>query len=391
MSRLIASFKEHHAHPPHLPRVVMAVLHFLAQNAMPSIAVTLAVATMVVIPIDAEYKHYFDTKTLVCLFATLAVICGLRNIRFFTIVARRVVQITGNTRTAVLALLYITFIGSMLIANDMALLTFLPLGYGVLKATGQEKYIPFTFVMQNISANLGGMLTPFGNPQNLYLYEKYHIPTGEFTMIMLPPFLLAVTMITLSCLFVSKEKLVLEEEPPSNLPKRKTFAFLLLFAVSILTVFRLLSPLLCLVLVVLGMLLLDRSALLKVDYGLLLTFVAFFVFAGNLARVEAVRQALSALLQKNTLLVSALSCQCISNVPSAILLSAFTEDYRSLLWGVNIGGTGTLIASLASLITFRTYTTHYKSKALSFLGLFTAVSFLFFGVLMGFCFIILSF
>ena len=380
----------HHRHHrfPSVREIEKAVLSFCGHYAMPLIAVALAIVTAVIVPPDARYIEYFDFKTLACLFSTLAVVCALRNIRFFTFMARKIVELTGNARTAVLALLYITFIGSMLIANDMALLTFLPLSFGVLCATGQEKYLPFTFIMQNISANLGGMLTPFGNPQNLYLYEKFQIPTGEFTAIMLPPFLLAVGMITLSVFFVKPVKLTLKEKETITLPRGKTVFYLMLFLVSVLTVFRVIDYRLCLVLVVLGILFLDKKALGQVDYGLLLTFCAFFVFAGNLARIDAVASVLSSLLSKNPLVVSSLSCQCISNVPSAILLSAFTEDYRSLLWGVNIGGTGTLIASLASLITFRTYTAHYKGKTLSFLGLFSLISFAFFGILLAFCLMI---
>ena len=184
------------------PTPLKKLLRFASKNAVVLIAFALACITACIVPPDGEYIGYFDFKTLACLFATLAVVCALRNIHFFTFMARKIVELTGTARSAVLAVLYITFIGSMLIANDMALLTFLPLGLFVLTSTGKGKYMAFTFIMQNISANLGGMLTPFGNPQNLYLYEKFQIPTGEFTMIMLPPFLVAVALITLSVLFV---------------------------------------------------------------------------------------------------------------------------------------------------------------------------------------------
>ena len=163
-----------------------------------TVALTAAVITSFTVPIDREYIGYFDFKTLTCLFSVLAVVCALKNIRFFYILAKRIVRIFKNTRMSILALVYITFIGSMLIANDMALLTFLPLGYFVLTTTGKERHMAFTFIMQNIAANLGGMLTPFGNPQNLYLYTKFNIPNGEFITIMAPPFALSVALITLS-------------------------------------------------------------------------------------------------------------------------------------------------------------------------------------------------
>jgi Na+/H+ antiporter NhaD/arsenite permease-like protein len=339
------------------------------------IALVLAVITSVIVPPDAEYLSYFDLKTLTCLFCVLAVVCALKNIRFFYMLAHKIVHLCKTARLSVLALTYITFIGSMLIANDMALLTFLPLGYIVLTTTGKQKYMAFTFVMQNIAANLGGMLTPFGNPQNLYLYTKFNIPTGEFMSIMALPFAVAVALITLSCvIFVRPESLEISDEA-ITLEPRRTALYLALFAFSIIIVFRIVPYWLGLVIIPLALLFFDRKALEMVDYPLLLTFVFFFVFAGNMARIDAVRELLSSLLEKSTLIFSAISCQFISNVPSAILLSEFTENYRELLLGVNIGGVGTLISSLASLITFREYTSHVKGKTLQYLGLFTALNF----------------
>ena len=273
----------------------------------------------------------------------------------------------------------------MLIANDMALITFLPLGYLALSSTGKQKYMPFTFIMQNIAANLGGMLTPFGNPQNLYLYGKFNIPTGEFMLIMLPPFAFSVLAIVLCCIvFVKPESLSLPEEAVT-LNKPRLAAYLALFAVSVLMVFRILPYYIGLAVVALGVFVLDRSALKKVDYALLFTFVFFFIFSGNMSRISAVRDLLSELLAKNTLLVSVLSCQCISNVPSAILLSGFTGNYKALLLGVNIGGTGTPIASLASLITLKEYTSHYPESAGKYLAMFSAFNFAFLIALTIFC------
>jgi Na+/H+ antiporter NhaD/arsenite permease-like protein len=277
----------------------------------------------------------------------------------------------------VLALVYITFIGSMLIANDMAPLTFLPLGYFVLRTTGKEKYMAFTYIMQNIAANLGGMLTPFGNPQNLYLYTKFNIPTGEFMSIMALPFIVSIALITLCCIiFVKPEPLEIKDEKISLSPA-KTAIYLILFALSIIIVFRVIPYWIGLIVIPVALLIMDRKALKMVDYPLLLTFVFFFIFSGNMARIDAVRNLFSSLLEKNTLLVSVISCQCISNVPSAILLSQFTENYRDLLLGVNIGGTGTLIASLASLITFREYIKHNPKKMMYYVGLFSAFNFAF--------------
>lgn len=351
------------------------IADFASKNIVLVIAATLAIASCFIVTPDAKYIEYFDFKTLTCLFCTLAVICALKNIRFFTITAKKIVSLTGNTRTLALALVYITFIGSMFLANDMALLTFLPLGYLSLSATGKEKYMAPIFIIQNIAANLGGMLTPFGNPQNLYIYTKFNIPTLEFMGIMLLPFVLSIVLFTLGCLFIPKESLTLNNDEKEKIAPKLTIFYLVLFALTILMVFRIIPYYICLPIIVISIMATDKSALAKVDYPLLLTFVCFFLLAGNISRIEIVNVFFSSLLEKNTLLTSIFSCQVISNVPSAILLSEFTTNYKELLLGVNIGGVGTLISSLASLITFREYTSHVKGKTAQYLGLFSALNF----------------
>ncbi len=343
-----------------------------------------AVITSFIIPVDREYIGYFDFKTLSCLFSVLAVVCALKNINFFYMLARKVVKRFKTVRWSVIALVYITFIGSMLIANDMALLTFLPLGYFVLSTTGQQKYMAFTFIMQNIAANLGGMLTPFGNPQNLYLYTKYEIPNLEFMQIMAPPFVLSIALLTLCCIvFIRQEALVIADEP-MRLNKRRTAIYLVLFALAIIIVFRVIPYWVGLIVILVSLLILDPKALKMVDYPLLLTFVFFFIFAGNMARIDAIRTFFCALLEKNTLVFSVLSCQVISNVPSAILLSQFTGNYPDLLVGVNIGGVGTLISSLASLITFREYVKNNPGRTGYYIKQFSLFNFSFLIILVVF-------
>lgn len=363
------------------------ILNFFKSNIVMTAALFAAVVTSVIIPPDNKYVGYFDFKTLTCLFCVLAVVCALKNIRFFYILARKIVEVCGNIRSCVLMLVYITFIGSMLIANDMALLTFLPLGYYVLTATKQEKYMEVTFILQNIAANLGGMLTPFGNPQNLYLYSFFEIDSLEFMGIMAPCFVVAIILITICCIvFVKPEKVLLQKQRV-NLPPVKTIIYLLLFAYSILIVFRGIPYWTGLIVIPLFLLFMDRDALKAVDYPLLLTFVFFFIFAGNMARIDVVRTAFSFLLSKSTLLFSVLSCQVISNVPSAVLLSQFTNNYADLLVGVNIGGAGTLIASLASLITFREYAKHNPTKFKHYIVTFSLFNFGFLAILTVFALI----
>ena len=365
------------------------IITFARTNVVMLIAAFLALVTSIIVPPDKEYIGYFDFKTLTCLFTVLAVVCALRNVRFFYTLAEKIVKRFTNARIAVLALVYITFIGSMLIANDMALLTFLPLGYFVLISTKKEKYMCVTFILQNIAANLGGMLTPFGNPQNLYLYSKFGIPDGEFISIMLPPFVLAILMITLSVIVFIKPEPLEFSGVERRLPKARVIIYLLLFAYSILCVFRFIPYQTALIIIPVSILIMDRRALLDVDYGLLLTFVFFFIFSGNMSRIDVVRDVFVFLLDKSTLLVSALSCQFISNVPTAILLSRFTDNYRELLLGVNVGGCGTIISSLASLITFREYAQHNKGKAGKYLLVFSAFNFTFLIVMTLFCLLII--
>ncbi len=355
-------------------QAIQATARFAKKNTVMVIAFLAAAITMIFVPIDEQYVGYFDVKTLVCLFCVLAVVCALRDVNFFYMLASKLVERFKTIRSASIALVYITFIGSMLIANDMALLTFLPLGYIVLKTTGFQKYMAFVFIMQNIAANLGGMLTPFGNPQNLYLYSRFDIANGEFIKIMAAPFVFSVILITACCFFIKPEP-IKPVETSLSVPKKKTAVLLLLFALSIAIVFRGIPYIAGLIIIPLALIFIDRKALKDVDYPLLFTFVFFFIFAGNMARIEPIKELLSSLLEKNTLLFSVISCQFISNVPSAVLLSNFTFDYSSLLVGVNIGGVGTLISSLASLITFREYTKNNPGKTAKYVALFSVLNF----------------
>lgn len=350
-------------------------------NAMLVISLLAAGITAVFVPPDAAYLGYYDGRTFCCLFSVLAVVCALRSVQVFTVLAQQLVRRFRTTRSAVTALVLITLVGSMLLTNDTALLTFLPLSWMVLHAVGQERYVALTFILQNCAANLGGMLTPFGNPQNLYLFNFYQIPTAEFFAVMLPPFLLSTALILLGCRFVSGEPLAVPQQTIS-VDKRQTAVYGLLFLLAVAMVLRAVPDWVGTLVIALALFIWNRQALRRVDWGLLATFAAFFTFSGNLARMDPVRQLFSGLLVHGTMWIAALTSQIISNVPAAILLSRFTEDYRGLLVGVNIGGAGTLVASLASLITFREYTKHLPQETGRFLKLFTGISFGFLIVLL---------
>ena len=363
------------------------VLSFIKKNVVFSIATFAAILSCFFVLPDAQYIGYFDFKTLVSLFVMLAVISALRHISFFRILANKIIKVFKTTRSAITALVFITYFASMLIANDMALVTFLPLGYFVLATTKKEKYMAFTFIMQTIAANLGGMITPFGNPQNLYLYNTFNIATAEFFAIMWKPTVVSIVLILLCCLFIKNEPLECGKTTNKKLDVKKALVYFAFFAYAIVIVFRVV-PYWTGLLVIPVLYFMDKQAVFDVDYVLLLTFCMFFVFSGNLARIPAVNEFFANLLDKNTLLTGALSCQVISNVPSAILLSGFTADYANLLVAVNIGGCGTIISSLASLITFKHFTLYQPGNAKKYLLLAHALNFGFLAVLLATSFLL---
>ena len=364
-------------------RFALAAVHFFKSSVVLLVALAAAGITCIFVPVDREYLGYFDLQTLACLFCTLAVVAAFKNIRFFEWLADVIVRRFKNMRNIVLALVFVTYFGSMIMANDMALITFLPLGYFVLESCGNRKLTAFTFIMQNIAANLGGMLTPFGNPQNLYLYSFYSIGAGEFFRIMALPFAVAFVLILGVCLFVKPQGAQVLSRPHNAPPVWRSVAYAALFALSVLIVFDVFPYYWGLLAVAVCLLVLDFRAVLRVDYGLLLTFCAFFVFSGNMARIPAVRDFLGGLIALDPLAFGVLSCQVISNVPSAVLLSRFTSDYASLLVAVNIGGLGTPVASLASLITLNTYRRVRPGETKKYILKFLLVNFSFLAVLIG--------
>lgn len=373
----------------------------IRQNATASIAAAAALVTMLFVPPDAAYLGYFDLNTLACLFALLAVIRALRNAGFFETIAHAVVRRFKTLRGLGCALVGVTLVCSMFATNDMALLMLLPLSTVTLASTGNERALPFTFVMQAIAANLGGMILPFGNPQNIFLNSRFGIAFPDFLATMALPFAVSVILIALCCLVGFKASPLSSSSVPdadaserAPLPRAKTALYLVLFALSLGMVFRVVPLVAGVVIVAAALLFADRRALAHVDWGLLATFALFFVFSGNMARIPEVQGFFSMLLGQSTLVTSALASQVISNVPAAILLAPFVDGYQSLLIGVNIGGAGTLIASLASLIAFN----HFRAikrgmkrpgiQALStkrYLALFSALNFAFLAVLLAVC------
>jgi len=331
------------------------VVTFLKNNFIFVIAFVIALVSCFFVPPDAEYVNYFEVNTLACIFLLLLVIAGLSRIQFFEKVARIIVKKFKNTRSIIMCLIFVTYISAMVNANDMSLLTFLPLSYIVLKYTGNLRYLAFTFIMQNIASNLGGMITPIGNPQNLYIFSYYHMGVLEFFKIMALPTLFALILIVAVCLFIKKQPLEFKDSTENKFDAKRAIVYGALFVLTILVVIRVIPWWIAFVVILIAMLICDKKAFVKVDYSIPMIFVFFFIFSGNMARIPAVTEFLQSMVEKNTYITAYLSCQLISNVPTAVLLSKFTLDYASLLVAVNVASLGIIFSSLSGVIALKEY------------------------------------
>lgn len=331
------------------------ILLFFKTNFIFTIAMIAAIISMFFVPIDKGYLDYFELNTLACIFLLLVVIAGLSNIQFFQKVARIIVKKFKNTRSIIMCLIFITYISAIVNANDMSLLTFLPLAYIVLKYTNNLKYLAFTFIMQNIASNLGGMIAPIGNPQNLYIFSYYNMGLLEFLKIMALPTLFALVLIIAVCMFIKKEPLQFKDDESNLFDAKRAIIYGILFIITILVVLRVIPWWAAFIIVVVAMLICDAKAFLMIDYTIPLTFVAFFIFSGNMSRIPAVIDLMQRFVGDNTFLTAYFSCQVISNVPTAVLLSKFTNNYAHLLVSVNVASLGIIFSSLSGVIALKEY------------------------------------
>ena len=341
--------------------LIRKIVNFAKKETVLFAAVLLAFGSMVCVPPDMQYLSYIDYRVLALLFCLMTVMEGFKSTGFFAAVEGKLLEKVKTFRQLYLVLVFLCFFTSMWITNDVALLTFVPFTVLVLRMTGLEQEMIPVIVLQTIAANLGSMTTPVGNPQNLYLYSISGMGIGAFLQIMGPLTLISAGLIFLICLIHKDFPIrqgMLGKEIVGVRKAGENQVLAVLFFISLLSVFRILSWQLLLLIVLASCIGIkafckEKYLPLEADFGLLLTFVAFFIFIGNMGRICAVREVLSQVLNGRELLISFLCSQMISNVPAAILLSGFTQEYRGLLQGVNIGGLGTLIASLASLISYK--------------------------------------
>lgn len=351
------------------------IKHFIAKETVFCIAAVCAIATMFIIPPDKEYLHYIDFRVLCLLLCLMAVVAGLKTIGVFHWLTYQLLHRLHSGHTLGITLVLLPFFSSMFVTNDVALIIFIPFTLMLLDQLGCSRSIIPVTVFQTIAANLGSMATPVGNPQNLYLYAFYQMRIGDFFSVLLP--LTAVSLIALSVTAIPLLPKQLPERTVESAGIRNVkqlLIYLALFVLCLLTVFRIVPYLLTTAITVVVLLVIDRKLLKEIDYLLLLTFVCFFTVSENLGRVDTIRSFLQQLLQKNTLLTAVTTSQVISNVPAAIVLSGFSDQWKQLLAGVNIGGLGTPIASLASLITIKFYMRWPGAKILCFLGYFTVAN-----------------
>lgn len=391
-----------------MKRITRALLEFWKRETVLSIAIILAVVSMFIIPPDRGYIAYIDIRTLCILVCLMTVVAGLGSIGFFEQMAQGLLKWVKNMTGIVGILVLLCFFLSMLITNDVALITFVPLTIIVMRRLTpklRQHWMLKTIVMQTIAANLGSMLTPIGNPQNLYLYEKSGIGILKFVMLMLPytvmALILLVCWIGIAAFKAQRHSVVTEETSETSKKVAATnnthkemkaegnqnievlIAYLLLFAISLLTVAHILPYWIPLVLVVLYTVIRKRQILKQVDYSLLGTFAALFIFIGNLGRIPIFSHALQTIIDGREILTAILASQVMSNVPAAILLSGFSDNYTELIVGVNLGGLGTLIASMASLISFKYVAGEVPELRGKYLLKFTVASLIFLGILLA--------
>ena len=342
---------------------VNRISNFIKKEAVLCIALGLAVLSVFWQPVDREYLEYIDWDTLMLLFCLMAAMAGFQRLGVFQRIGDALLAAVTNTRSLLLILCFLPFFFSMFITNDVALITFVPFGMIVLQMCGKEKLVIPLVVLQTIAANMGSSLTPIGNPQNLYLYSKSGAKVGDFLLWMLPYTLVTGICIWLAVLFQKKEQVDYKPEKSGAVwGKKRKFYFIsyaVLFLFCLLSVAKVLPPLVLFLMALAFFLVADRKILWCIDYALLGTFIGFFIFIGNLGRLPAFRDFFAGILTGHETLAGVLSSQVLSNVPAALLLSGFTDKWESLVVGTNLGGLGTLIASMASLISYKQMVRQY--------------------------------
>lgn len=360
-------------------KVLHQIFNFIKKEAVLCIAGVLAIVSAFIVKPSSAYLDYIDFRVLAILFSLMLVVAILQEMGLFRNLIVFITKRIHSARVLRLALVLVCFFSSMVITNDVALITFVPFAILLLDGIGRRQDMIYIVSLQTISANLGSMVTPIGNPQNVFLFSRYDMNMGDFVLTMLPyavTALILLTVLTLVLPEVRVEGVKVSEEQMSIKPFKYIIPAVL-FIVCILCVIRIVDFRIMLALTIVGIFIWNYRTFAKADYMLLLTFVAFFIFVGNMKQVPVINDFIAGIIDNNEIPVGVVSSQIISNVPAAVLLSGFTDNGRELLIGVNIGGLGTLIASMASLISFKLYGAEKDSKKGRYLLVFTGLNIVF--------------
>lgn len=354
---------------------------FFKKRTVFCVSFILAVTSCFFVKPSAAYIDYIDFNTLALLFVLMAGVQGLTKAGVFSAAASTLCKKCGTIKTLAAVLVAFCFFSSMIITNDVALLTFVPFTVALVLMMDNvdPRTSAYIIVLETVAANTGSMLTPLGNPQNLFIYSKDIFTLPQFILTILPYSVLCAVLLAVSIVFIPSTKTAFSNAGYSEnrIQLKWCILYLVLFIAGVLSVFHLINKLIVAAVVFLVLVILDRETLKQVDWFLLLTFIAFFIFSGNLAAIEGVKQFLSGAMTGHETVTSFLASQVVSNVPATLMLYPFAQDIKGLLTGVNIGGMGTLIGSLASLISFNIYNSSpikMRYSSAKYLGLFTVVN-----------------
>lgn len=343
-------------------------IEFIKKEIVLIIAMILAIGTSF---ISLPKIEYIDFKVIILLFNLMILVAGFNDLKVLDSIATSLLKRCTSLKSLTYMMVFLTFFSAMIVTNDVALITFVPLtliigrkaNINVLKAV----------IFQTLAANLGSALTPMGNPQNLFIYSYFNINILEFLKITLPLVLLSVIFLIFIIFREKRESISFKVEKIKIENKRGIIIYSVLFFITLLSVFHLIDYRISFVITIISIISFNKNLFKKVDYSLLITFVAFFIFIGNISSMSEIKEFMINILssEKSTFISSIISSQFISNVPATMLISAFTPYYKGLLLGVNIGGLGTIIASLASVISYKLYLNEYPSNGGNYIKKFT--------------------
>ena len=366
---------------------IRIMLKFIKSEMVFVIALAAAVLSSFFNPPSQEWISAVDFRTLALLFCLMGVSEGFKSSGLFTSVASSLTRKAGNISRLSLFLVMIVFFSSMLFTNDVALLMFVPFTMMIMdKEKRDENYIIRIVILETIAANLGSMTTPVGNPQNIFICSYFSLDAGTFFAAILPYSLISLIMVLIiwRIFLAEREKLETENDDDTSADRKKTLMFSVFLVLALLSVFRVLDWKILFIAELAVLIIFDRKTLLKIDYILLLTFVCFFIFSANIRSIDTVERLLTSFMDKSAIATSAIVSQVISNVPAAILLSPFTDSAEGVLVGTDIGGLGTPVASLASLISMKFYFKREKGKKGKYIALFLVLNFALLAILAAF-------